>query len=48
LTGELLDRLTHHIHTLEMNGDSYRLKQNRRNELRLKIAEPHSSGRASK
>jgi DNA replication protein DnaC len=28
---ELLDRLTHHVHTLEMNGDSYRLKQNRRN-----------------
>ena len=27
LTGALLDRLTHHVHTLEMNGDSYRLKQ---------------------
>ena len=23
LTGSLLDRLTHHIHILEMNGDSY-------------------------
>ena len=30
LTGALLDRLTHHVHLLEMNGDSYRLKQSRR------------------
>ena len=26
LTGALLHRLTHHVHILEMNGDSYRLK----------------------
>lgn len=30
LTGALLDRLTHHVHILEMNGESYRLKQSAR------------------
>src|ERR1700680_3462897 len=30
LTGALLDRLTHHVHILEMNGESYPLKQSRR------------------
>ena len=30
LTGALLDRLTHHVHILEMNGDSYRLRHSSR------------------
>lgn len=29
LTGALLDRLTHHVNILEMNGESYRLHQSR-------------------
>ena len=29
LTGALLDRLTHHVNILEMNGESYRLGQSR-------------------
>ena len=29
LTGALLDRFTHHVNILEMNGESYRLKQSK-------------------
>ncbi|MBW7862427.1 MAG: hypothetical protein H3C33_15165, partial [Rhodocyclaceae bacterium] len=36
LTGALLDRLTHHVSILEMNGESYRLAQSR-----AKGAKPH-------
>jgi DNA replication protein DnaC len=34
LTGALLDRLTHHVHILEMNGDSYHLKQSKQRQRR--------------
>ena len=30
LTGAILDRLTHHVHILEMNGDSFRLRQSKK------------------
>ena len=29
LTGALLDRLTHHVHILEMNGQRFRLNHSR-------------------
>ena len=32
LTGALLDRLTHHVHILEMNGESYRLKPSKQRQ----------------
>jgi DNA replication protein DnaC len=34
LTGGLLDRLTHHVYILEMNSDSYRLKQSKNRRLK--------------
>jgi len=30
LTGALLDRLTNHVHILEMNGERFRLKHSRK------------------
>jgi DNA replication protein DnaC len=30
LTGAILDRLTHHVHILELNGESFRLRQSRK------------------
>ena len=38
LTGALLDRLTHHVHILEMNGESYRLKTSKRKRTARKSA----------
>ena len=40
LTGALLDRLTHHVHILEMNGDSYRLRHSRDNAATRASEEP--------
>jgi hypothetical protein len=40
LTGALLDRLTHHVHILEMNGESHRLAQSKR---RARHARPDTS-----
>ena len=40
LTGALLDRLTHHVHILEMNGESYRLAQSKRRSRRSRPDTP--------
>jgi len=40
LTGALLDRLTHRVHILEMNGDSYRLTQSRKRKLKRPEPDP--------
>jgi DNA replication protein DnaC len=40
LTGALLNRLTHHVHILEMNGDSYRLNQSKRRSRRASSDAP--------
>ena len=40
LTGALLDRLTHHVHILELNGESYRLEHSKK--ARLPAAAPAS------
>ena len=41
LTGALLDRLTHHVHILGMNGESYRLKRSRESAVSQPSDEPH-------
>ena len=40
LTGALLERLTHHVHILEMNGDSYRLAHSKRRSRRNRADNP--------
>jgi len=40
LTGALLDRLTHHVHILEMNGESYRLAHSKKRVQREKAQTP--------
>ena len=40
LTGALLDRLTHHVHILEMNGDRYRLKRSQQSTASQAPEEP--------
>jgi len=40
LTGALLDRLTHHVSILEMNGESYRLQSSRGRRQALKPDQP--------
>ena len=40
LTGALLDRLTHHVHILEMNGESYRLAHSKRRRSKAKPDDP--------
>ena len=47
LTGALLDRLTHHVHILEMNGPSYRLKQSKNKISNDKIGNLKNSDKAA-
>ena len=47
LTGALLDRLTHHVHILEINGDSYRLAQSKRRKQIRSESPPVQEGPAT-
>ena len=39
LTGALLDRLTHRVHIVEANGESYRLRESKRRQRRASSRE---------
>ena len=41
LTGAILDRITHHVHILEVNGESYRLKQSKKKKKKGEITKKH-------
>ena len=43
VTGALLDRLTHHVHILKMNGDSHFLKRSRQNAASQVADDPDES-----
>ena len=43
LTGALLDHLTYHVHILEMNGGSYRLRHSRQGVASQVSDEPDDS-----
>ena len=43
LTGALLDRLTHYVHILEMNGESYRLIRSRESSVSQVSNDPDDS-----
>ena len=40
IIGALLNRLTHHVHILEMNGDSFRLAHSKRRSRRARSEPP--------
>ncbi|MEA4884388.1 MAG: ATP-binding protein, partial [Clostridia bacterium] len=40
MTAALLDRLTHHVHTFVLTGQSYRLKQSKTRSGVTKMADP--------
>ena len=44
LTGALLDRLTHRVHIIEANGESYRLKDARKRYGNPKREKGHAAG----
>ena len=47
LTGALLDRLTHHVNIMEMNGESYRLKGSRERAVFQASDEPDEESAAT-